>query len=78
MEGIEFLREARLKKALEKEKTEKDLERLQKYVPSAVFTVRGPKAAVDVSLELNLSLTSNDGTYLPIHTLNVPPLFIQD
>jgi hypothetical protein len=35
---------------------------LQKNVPSAVFAIRGARAAVDVSLELNISLVTNGGT----------------
>jgi hypothetical protein len=62
MEGIDFLRELRLRRTLEQETMSAELEMLQRYVPSAVFVTRGKAAAVAVSLELNLSVANNAGT----------------
>jgi hypothetical protein len=62
MEGIDFLRELRLRRTLEQEAMSAELEMLQRYVPSAVFVTRGKAAAVAVSLELNLSVANNAGT----------------
>lgn len=61
MEGIDYLRGLRLRRALERESKLEELERLQRHVPSAVYVCRGKAAAVAVSLDLNLSVAANAG-----------------
>ena len=61
LEGIQYLRKLRVKKQIDLDGKLKEEEHLRKVLPGAVHRLRGSKAAVEVSMDLNISLTNDEG-----------------